>query len=296
MPDTDRVIRRKPLGFSGVDIPEIGFGTWRYSGGVEPLQTAIERGAAFIDTAETYGSEGVVGQAIRGKRAKVFLGSKVRPANFRKRDLLNACENSLRRLGTDYLDLYQLHWPNHCIPIGETMSTMEQLADSGKIRLIGVSNFSAEELESAQQALSKHRIASNQVRYSLIERTIEDDLLEYCQRQHITVIAFSPLGSDFVSLRNSDPEGLFLQLSRKYRKTIAQLALNWVVAKNGVVTIPRASSPPHVIEDCGASGWTLSDSDYRMLSEKIRYRCRGRLERTLRRWGRHVAQTFNRAV
>jgi aryl-alcohol dehydrogenase-like predicted oxidoreductase len=138
---------------------------------------------------------------IKGRRDEVFLASKVRPANFRKNknEVIRACEGSLQRC-TDYLDLYQLHWPNYTVPIAETMATMEQLAEQGKIRFIGVSNFSVDELRAAQRTLSNHRIVSNQVRYSLMERTIEDGPLEYCHNQGITIIAFSPFGTEFSSL------------------------------------------------------------------------------------------------
>jgi len=165
----------RELGKTGIRLPEIGFGTWNYSGGVEPLRAAIECGARLIDTAESYGTEEIVGEAIKGRRHQVFLASKALPRNFRRRDLLAAAERSLRRLGTDHIDLYQLHWPNLTIPIEEPMRAMEELVDTGKIRFIGVSNFSVRDMVNAQAALSKQRIAANQVRYSLIERTIEGE-------------------------------------------------------------------------------------------------------------------------
>jgi len=114
----------KQLGSSGIQVPAIGFGTWQYAGGVAPLSAAIDYGA-FIDTAESYGSEEVVGEAIRSRRGSVFLATKVRPRYFRRKELIKAADESLQRLGTDYIDLYQLHWPNYTVPIEETMAAME---------------------------------------------------------------------------------------------------------------------------------------------------------------------------
>ena len=159
------------------------------------MREAIALGANFIDTAESYGTEEVVGEAIKGVRNKVFLATKVSPRHFRRPEVIRSAEQSLKRLGTDYIDLYQLHWPNYHVPIGETMAAMEELVASGKIRFIGVSNFSVREMERAQATLSKDRIVSNQVRYSLVERTIEDGLLQYCEDRQITILAFSPLAS-----------------------------------------------------------------------------------------------------
>ena len=142
----------------------------------------ITLGACFIDTAESYGTEEVVGLAIQGIRKEIFLATKVSPRHFRHADVIAAADASLKRLNTDYVDLYQLHWPNYTVPIEETMGAMEQLVDSGKVRFIGVSNFFVRDLKRAQKAMRKHKIVSNQVRYNLIDRTVETDLLEYCRR------------------------------------------------------------------------------------------------------------------
>ena len=134
---------------------------------MEPLRAGIELGACFIDTAECYGTEPIIGEAIRGIRDRIFLASKVSPRHFRYKDVIKAAECSLKQLQTDYLDLYQLHWPNYTVPIAETMAAMESLVETGKTRFIGVSNFTVAEMRRAQAQLSKARIASNQVRYSL---------------------------------------------------------------------------------------------------------------------------------
>ena len=185
----------KELATTVIELPELALGTWRHQGGVEALLAGIDLGAKFIDTAESYGTEEVVGAAIKGIRSRVFLATKVSPRHFRREEVIRAAESSLRRLQTDHIDLYQLHWPNYTVPIAETMGAMEELVGMGKVRFIGVSNFSAREIEKAQVSLSKAKIVSNQVRYSLVDRTIEYGLLQYCEAKKITILAFSPLAS-----------------------------------------------------------------------------------------------------
>ncbi|HWY74557.1 MAG TPA: aldo/keto reductase, partial [Verrucomicrobiae bacterium] len=259
-------------------LPEIGFGTWNYRGGVEPLRAAIECGARLIDTAESYGTEEIVGEAIKGRRHQVFLATKVLPRNFMRRDLIAAAERSLRRLGTDHIDLYQLHWPNLAIPIEEPMRGMEELVDAGKVRFIGVSNFSVRDLVNAQAALSRQRIVANQVRYSLIERTIEGGLLEYCQKNGITVIAYSPLAMGLGNIRAADPEGALRKAAEASGKSEVQVSLNWCIRNENVLAIPKASSVEHIVENMGASGWKLPPDLVRLLEDKIRYHRRGALE------------------
>jgi diketogulonate reductase-like aldo/keto reductase len=242
----------------------------------------------LIDTAESYGTEEIVGEAIKGRRHQVFLATKVLPRNFRRRDLIAAAERSLRRLGTDHIDLYQLHWPNLAIPVEEPMRGMEELVDAGKVRFIGVSNFSVRDLVSAQAALSTQRIAANQVRYSLIERTIEGGLLQYCQKNGITVIAYSPLATGLGNIRVADPEGVLRKVAEASCKSKAQIALNWCISKENVIAIPKASTVAHVMEDVGASGWKIQPELVRLLEERMRYRRRGPLEigaRRVVRWG-----------
>src|SRR2546423_12296304 len=153
----------KELGRTGVRVPEIGIGVWRYSGGVEPLRAGIAMGAFLIDTAEVYGTEDVVGQAIAGMRERVFVATKVSGQHLRHDEVLRAAEASLQRLKTNVIDLYQIHWPGNYVPIQETMRAMETLVDRGLVRYIGVSNFSAAELHQARSAMSKYPIVANQV-------------------------------------------------------------------------------------------------------------------------------------
>ena len=154
----------------------------------------------MIDTAEAYGTEEVVGEAIRSIRDQVFVATKVSAEHFRRRDVIDAADNSLRRLGIDVIDLYQLHWPSPSIPIGETMQAMDQLVSDGKIQHIGVSNFSIDQLAEAQDS-AEHRIVANQLPYSLADRTIEDGLLAYCQKNAVTIIAYSPLAQGLENLQ-----------------------------------------------------------------------------------------------
>ncbi len=282
----------KILGNTNVRLPEVGLGTWNYTGGVEPLRRGIALGACLIDTAESYGTEEIVGEAIKGVRQSVFLATKVLPRHFRQQDLLLAADRSLQRLRTDYIDLYQLHWPNYIVPIEETMAAMERLVQLGKIRFIGVSNFSLSELRKAQAALSKNRIVSNQVRYSLVERSIERGVLPYCQQHQITVIAFSPLATGLSNIKRRDPRNVLGDVAAQVHKTEAQLALNWCLRHDSLIAIPKAASVDHVAEDCGASSWQLSPEQIKLLELNIGFRRRGGPELFLRRTARHVLQRF----
>ncbi|HXY06906.1 MAG TPA: aldo/keto reductase [Terriglobales bacterium] len=273
----------RSLGKNDATLPAIGLGTWQYNGGIKPLQTGIALGACFMDTAESYGTEEVVGRALQGIRKSIFLATKVSPRHFRRADVIAAADASLKRLNTDYVDLYQLHWPNYTVPIEETMGAMEELVDSGKVRFIGVSNFFVRDLERARKAMGKRKIVSNQVRYNLIDRTVEYDLLEYCRQHDITVIAHSPLATGLESIEAKDPERVINKIAKNRGKTAAQIALNWCISKNGIVTIPKANSVEHVRENCAASDFRLSPEELRLLNEKVEYDRRGSSEIFLRR-------------
>jgi diketogulonate reductase-like aldo/keto reductase len=272
-------IEYKELGKTGEKIPALGLGTWGIGGfsypdysndelAIEIIRFAVEIGMNFIDTAEMYGaghSEELIGEAIKGIREKVFIATKVLPTNFRYEDVIKACERSLRRLKTSYIDLYQLHWPNPSIPIKETMRAMERLANEGKIRYIGISNFSVEETIEAMKALSKYEIVSNQVEYSLLVRDIEKDLLDFCRKNKITVIAYSPLARG--ELLKGKYYEFLSKIGKKYNKTAAQVALNWLIIKENVVAIPKAFSKAKIVENMGAYGWKLSDEDLKAIDE-----------------------------
>ena len=240
-------------------------GTYEYAGGDAPLRRGVALGANLIDTAEFYSTEGAVGSAIKDIRDQVLIASKVSPSNFRGADVIEAADRSLKRLGTDHIDLYQLHWPNPAIPIGETMSAMDRLVDEGKVRFVGVSNFSVAELEEAQAA-AKYRIVSNQVRYNLIDRDIEHELLPFnCQENDVTIIAYSPLAKDLGRIRSGLGRGVLEQVAESAGKTQAQVALNWCISKQNVMAIPKSSSIERTEENCGASGRSLTSEQIRLL-------------------------------
>jgi len=271
----------KRIGKSKTEIPVLGLGTWgmggfssRHLGGeekaVRALQLGIELGMSFIDTAEMYAnghSEEVVAQAVGEAREKVFIATKVSAENLSHERVLRSCQASLKRLKTNYVDLYQIHWPNSRIPITETMKAMEQLVTEGKVRNIGVSNFSVQQTREAQDALSKIDLASNQVEYNLVDRSIEEDLLPYCAREHITIIAYSPIARGNLSSGGRGEQWRTLdEIARKYAKTRVQVALNWLIAKEPVVAIPKAANLQHVRENAGAVEWNLSREDHNALS------------------------------
>jgi len=287
-------VNRKMLAKTGIQLPEIALGTWQYRGGVEPLRAGIALGANFIDTAESYETEKIVGQAIHGIRDQVFLATKVSPRHFRRAEVFKAAETSLHRLKTDYIDLYQLHWPNYSVPIAETMGAMETLVEMGKVRFIGVSNFSAGEIEQAQAALSKTRIVSNQVRYNLVDRTIEYGLRQYCEANHITVLAFSPLAHGLDRIRKHDRCDALGRISTTLGRTRAQVALNWCISYTSVIAIFKANQIEHVRENCGASGWYLQPEQMHILNRQIGFTRRGRVELFARRLARRTVQRFGR--
>ncbi|MEM4882992.1 MAG: aldo/keto reductase [Nitrososphaerota archaeon] len=262
------------LGKTGEKIAAIGLGTWGIGGGMSPdysadkqaieaIQYAIELGMNHIDTAEIYGgghSEELVGEAIKKfRRDEVFIASKVWHTNLKYDDVLRACERSLKRLQTSHIDLYYIHWPNPLIPLSETMRALERLHDEGRIRYIGVSNFSASLIEEARSYLSHADIVANQVEYSLYERSIERDLIPYCYEKGITVVAYSPLGQgklyrELSSSRPSKRVRVLREVAERYSKTPIQVALNWVIWREHVITIPKSIRKEHLEENAGAAG------------------------------------------
>ena len=272
------------LANTGIFIPEVGMGTWDYHAGSEPLRKGLEAGALFIDTAESYGTESDVGEAIRDVRDRVFIATKVAPQNFRHVDFCRSVDASLHRMRIDMVDLLQLHDPNPSVPIAETMGALSRLIDAGKVRFAGVSNFSVAQLQEAQKALGKYPIVSNQVRYNLIDRTIEQDLLPYCRANHVTVIAYCPLARGLSRIRDCDSSGVLDELAHATGKSVAQIAINWCVCQDGVITIPKGNSTEHILDNCGASGWRLSQDQLALLDSRIQYRRRSRFDILIRQW------------
>jgi diketogulonate reductase-like aldo/keto reductase len=258
------------FGWTGVKVPVIGMGTWNTDGSQEverrsldALRLGLDFGLTHIDTAEMYGSgrvEEMVAEAIDGRREEVFLVSKVMPSNASYEGTLRACRQSLRRLRTEWLDLYLLHWPGS-YPIRETMRAMEKLVDDGMIRFIGVSNFDVNDLEAAQGALSKHRLACNQVLYHLDYRGIERHVLPYCAKQEIAVVGYSPFGHGSFPPAQSPGGRVLAEIAKRHRRTPRQVALNFLTRHSSVFTIPKASQPEHIKENSGGAGWDLSEDD-----------------------------------
>jgi diketogulonate reductase-like aldo/keto reductase len=246
-------------------LPEIGIGTFAYSAGADTLRKAFDLGMPFIDTAEIYGTEAIVGEAIAGMRDRVFVATKVAADHFERAEVHRAADRSLKLLGTDRIDLYQLHWPNPKVPVEETVGAMEELVDAGKVRFIGVSNFDTPLLRRALAAARKHPIVSNQMSYNIIDRNIETELLPFCQSKGLTVIAYSPLGRRFQSIFERDPGHVIERIASAVQKTPAQVVLNWCVSRPNVLAVVKTDSVARMAENCAASGWRLSAEHMAML-------------------------------
>jgi diketogulonate reductase-like aldo/keto reductase len=261
---------QRPFGWTGVPVPVIGQGTWMIEGSadaerrsVEALHAGMDLGLTHIDTAEMYGSgraEGITGKAIAGRRDEVFLVSKVLPSNASYDGTLRACERSLRRLGTDRLDLYLLHWESDQ-PIDETMRAMERLIDDGQIRFAGVSNFDVDQVRAAQAALRHHRLAANQVLYHLSERGIERKLIPYCQEQGIAVVGYTPFGRAKFPRGDSAGGRVLEAIAGRQGRTVRQVILNFLTRLDWVFTIPKAGNLEHTWDNAGGAGWTLTVED-----------------------------------
>jgi len=265
-------LEKRELGRTREKIPVLGMGTWEIGDAqderraleIQALRRGMELGMTMIDTAEMYGygnAEKLVGEAIKGERDGVFIVTKVSPENLGYDGVLRSCENSIKRMGVEHIDLYLLHWPSHQIPIAETMKAMEELVSHGKIRYIGVSNFSVMQTTKAREALPRSEIVCNEVRYSLTHRGIESELLPFCEKEKLTVIAYSPLDTGKVPTKRI-PKALV----EKYGLTPAQLMLNWVTYKDSVVAIPKTSNIEHVEENAASVSTRISADDYQTLS------------------------------
>jgi len=263
-------VEKKTFGWTGVEVPVIGQGTWMIEGppagerrAVEALRVGLDVGLTHVDTAEMYGggrAEELVGKAIRGRRGEVFLVSKVLPSNAGFDGTLRACERSLNRLGTDVLDLYLLHWKSRH-PIAETMRAMERLIDGGQVRYCGVSNFDVKQVKQAQAALRNHRLASNQVLYHLGERGIERKLIPYCAEQGIAVVAYTPFGRERYPAPDSAGGKALAKVAKRNGRTPRQVILNFVTRFPNVFTIPKAARAGHTRENAGGAGWSLPAGD-----------------------------------
>jgi len=300
------------LGKSDLRVSRIALGGWQFGSQAwglrdsevikEIIKAALDNGINFIDTAEGYGdgfSEKIIGETIREitDRDEVIIATKVSPSHLKYGDILKSLSKSLERLQTTYIDLYQIHWPNMYIPIKETISALEKLIDEGKVRYIGLSNFPPCLAEEAVYSTKKSEIISNQVRYNLIQREIEAEILPKMRELGIVILAYSPLAKGLLTgkynenylppendFRRKDP--LFMnkenltkimnlvrklrELGEKYNKNPAQIAINWLLKQDDVFPIIGAKNKDHVLSNIGALDWRLSEKDWLELDEMSR--------------------------
>ena len=265
-------MKQKVFGKMGRQVPVIGQGTWYIDRGdrasaVAALRKGLDLGMTHIDTAEMYGdAEVVVADAIAGRREEVFLVSKVLPGNASRRGTIQACERSLRRLKTDRLDCYLLHWRGQ-YPLEETAEAFEELVNTGKIRSWGVSNFDASDLAEMVDAAGEGRIACNQVLYHLNERAIEHSVIPWCKAHGVAVVAYSPFGHDDFPGAQSAGGKVLQQVASRHGATPRQVALAFLTRDSSVFAIPKASSPDHAAENAGAGDVELTESDIAALGK-----------------------------
>jgi diketogulonate reductase-like aldo/keto reductase len=255
---------------SGATIPVLGQGTWQMgentkarSQEMDALKFGIDLGMTLIDTAEMYGEGGaeeVVAEAIKGQRSSLFLVSKVYPHNATRRGTIQACDRSLKRLKTDYLDLYLLHWRGS-VPLSETFEALLELQQAGKIRDFGVSNFDQDDLVEARQ-FDQHLTATDQVLYNLSRRGIEWDVLPWCRQQGIPVMAYSPIEQGRL-LKNK----ALGAIADRLNVTPAQVAIAWLLHQENVVVIPKSSRQDRIQENYAALDITLSNMDLAALDQ-----------------------------
>lgn len=268
----------RKLARTEVSIPAIGQGTWKFGEeqGKEKEETAtllygISKGFTLIDTAEEYangGAEKVVGQAIQDIRNDIFLVTKVSAKNCSYNGVLQAAEGSLERLKTSHIDLYLQHWPSQQYEVAETMAAMSELVNKGVVKYVGVSNFSIQLMQEAQRHLGSVPLVCNQVAYHLNDRRIEIEVLPFAKNNGVTVMGYSPFGfaphvfgmKGFPEVGSQERNALEF-IGVKYGKTAHQVALNWVLRQDGLVTIPKAANKEHIRDNYNALSWDLHRED-----------------------------------
>jgi len=257
-------------------MPVLGQGTWRMGedrsqrkAEIAALRLGLDLGMNLIDTAEMYGEGGaeeVVGEAILGRRSEVFLVSKVYPHNATRRGAIEACERSLQRLKTDYIDVYLLHWRGD-VPLAETLDAFHQLKEAGRIRDYGVSNFDVADMEEAMALPGGDEIATNQVLYNLMHRGIEWDLLQWSQERGIPIMAYSPVGHKRTEQKQMFVNAVVKTVAARHDATPAQVALAWLLREPEMVSIPKALRPEHLRENRAALDIQLTNEDIQELDQ-----------------------------
>ena len=249
----------------GEKVPAYGQGTWhmgenrgRYADEVAALKLGIELGITLIDTAEMYGNgvaEEIVAEATKGRRDELFIVSKVLPYNASQRGTIEACERSLKRLKTDRIDLYLLHWRGSH-PFAETLAAFERLREQGKIRHHGVSNFDRADLEEWVRVPGGANVATNQILYNLTRRGPEFDVIPWCRERNISIMAYSPIEQGRMLGHKA-----LAEVAARHGATPAQVALAWLLRQDGMIVIPKASREEHVRENLGALDLKLTQDD-----------------------------------
>lgn len=259
---------------SGRKIPLLGQGTWRMGENsrhkqeeIDALKLGIDLGMTLIDTAEMYGEGGaekIVASAIADCREDIYLVSKFYPYNASYKDVIAACDRSLSRLKTDYLDLYLLHWRGS-VPLSETLSGLQHLKQAGKILDYGVSNFDTADMKEAESLAGGQEIVTNQVLYNLMRRGIEWDLLPWCEERNIPIMAYSP-----VEQRAFVKDSKLSDIAAKHNATTTQIALSWLLHQDNVISIPKATNPQHVKENRAALDIQLTQEDLQELDRAFK--------------------------
>lgn len=271
-------MKKHKFGFLDDRVPVIGQGTWEMptSGSAyEAAQAAMRKAVdeldmVHIDTAEMYGSgrsEELVGDAIQGlPRQNLFVVSKVLPQNSTYAGTLKACDTSLKRLRTDYLDCYLLHWRGS-VPLADTMRALEKLVDDGKIRSLGVSNFDVDDIKEALSVLKKHKIACNQVLYNLHTRGIERELIPFCAENSIAIVGYTPFAQKRVPSEGTAAGATLSAVARKHNASERQVILAFLVRQETTFAIPKAARFEHLAENGGAGAIQLDADDIAQLDE-----------------------------
>lgn len=266
---------------SGFEMPVYGLGTWQMGGretrdpsnnddaDIQAIKSAIDKGVTHIDTAESYAdgfAEVLIGKAIENyDRNRLFIASKVRDENLRYDDLINSEKESMKRMGVKYLDLYYIHHPSLTIPIAETMRAMDTLYEEGLIKNIAVSDFNLEEFQKAQ-SYSKYKIVANQLHLNLKYREAERrGLLKYCQENDVMFVAWRPLQKGVLLESESS---IVQKLAEKYQKTSAQIAINWLISQENIVTLSKTRDLKHLEDNLGALNWQMDKEDIEKLDKE----------------------------
>ena len=298
------------LGVTRIKVTPIGIGTGYIFGRktntnnvTKIIQKAVDLGINFIDTAEDYGkgkAEEMIGKALIKNRKNIIIATKFSPENSDKKNLTKSLDMSLKRLRSDYIDLYQFHWPSPKIELAQTISVLNSFIKRGKVRYIGLGNFSKTEIQKSLK-MSK-QIVSLQSEYNLFERTVEDlNVLKYCQSKKLSLIAYSPLDQGRIRSMNRKQLNFFEYLSKKYNKTFAQLMLNWLISHRGVIAIPKTLKLDHLVQNFDSMKFEIERVDVKRINKMFQSKLLHVPINSIRvseygEWGHKVYKSLNEAV